>query len=250
MRGHRAGVTTTGETAGKARRRQSEAADLAQLAGLMLTAPDLQAALVEVTRVSASAVAGADGCSVTMRANGVPHATAADGRWATELDTLQFVEQEGPCLDCMREGTVMRGRDIGEDARWPSYGPRAAALGACSVLSLPLTADGRTVGALNLYSRAPDAFGPAELAFGQLLAAHASLAVQAAAAYYSHRDLAQQMRQALDSRAVIEQAKGVVIARTGCGPDAAFQALVARSQQENRKLRDVAAALVAGAQAG
>jgi GAF domain-containing protein len=197
--------------------------------------------------VAASTVAGAEGCSVTMRANGVPQATAADGDWATELDTLQFVEQEGPCLDCMREGTVMRGRHIGEDARWPSYGPRAAELGACSVLSLPLTADGRTVGALNLYSRAVGAFGPEQLAFGQLLAAHASLGIQAAAAYYSSRDLAQQMRQALDSRGVIEQAKGMVMARTGCSADVAFQTLVARSQQENRKLREVAADLVTGA---
>jgi GAF domain-containing protein len=226
-------MTTTGE-----------GHDLAQLAGIMLTAPDLDAALVEVTQVAAAAVNGADGCSITMRANGVPHAAAADGPWARELDVLQFTEQEGPCLDCLREGTVMRVRDLGGDARWPFYGPKAAELGACSVLSLPLTADGRTVGALNLYSRRPAAFGPEELAFGQLLAAHASLAIQAAAAYYSHRDLAQQMRQALDSRGVIEQAKGMVMARTGCSPDVAFATLVARSQQENRKLRDVARDLV------
>lgn len=221
-----------------------EGLDLAQPAAVVLTAPDLDAALVEVTRVSARAVRPADGCSITMRANGVPTAPAADDDWATELDKLQFVEQEGPCLDCRREGVVIRVRDLGADGRFPSYGPRACALGAVSALSLPLTADGRTVGALNLYAREPDAFGGSELAFGQLLAAHASLAVQAASAYCSSRDLADQMRQALESRAVIDQAKGVLMARTGCDADAAFAMLVSRSQQTNRKLREVAEQLV------
>jgi GAF domain-containing protein len=218
--------------------------DLAQLAGMMLTAPHLDAALVEVTRVSTRAVSAADGCSITMRSNGVPTAPAADDDWATELDKLQFVEQEGPCVDCLREGIVIRARDLGSDGRFPSYGPRAAELGAVSALSLPLTADGRTVGALNLYAREPGAFGPSELAFGQLLAAHASLAVQAASAYYSSRDLADQMRQALESRAVIDQAKGIVMARTGADADAAFALLVTQSQQSNRKLREVAEQLV------
>ena len=223
------------------------AGELAQLAGIMLTAADLDEALVEVTRVSVRAVEPADGCSITMRSNGVPSVPAADADWATQLDELQFVEQEGPCLDCLREGVVIRVRELGEDARFPSYGPRAAELGACSALSFPLTADGRTVGALNLYGRRPDVFGPEQLAFGQLLAAHASLAVQAATAYYSSRDLAEQMRRALESRAVIDQAKGIVMARHSCRADTAFELLVRESQRSNRKLRDVAQALVDGA---
>src|SRR4051812_22358145 len=179
--------------------------ELAQLAGVMLTAPDLEAALVEVTQLSASLVEGADGCSITMRAHGVPPAPAASHDWATELDKLQFVEQEGPCLDCLRGATVLRDRDIGSDGRFPSDGPRAAAPGAVSCLSPPLAGDGGTVGALNLYARSSDVFGPEQLAFGEVLAAHASLAIQAATAYYSSRDLAEQLRQALESRAVIDQ---------------------------------------------
>ena len=218
--------------------------ELAQLAGLMLTAPDLDAALVEITRLSTALVDSADGCSVTMRTHGVPTAPAASDDWATELDKLQFVEQEGPCLDCLREGTVIRVRELSSDTRFPSYGPRAAALGAVSALSVPLAADGRTVGALNLYARDNDAFGAEELAFGQVLAAHASLAIQAASAYYSSRDLAEQMRQALDSRAVIEQAKGVIMARSGCTAEEAFHLLVQQSQAQNMKVRDIAQQLV------
>ena len=222
------------------------AAELAKLAGLVLTEPDLDTALVAVTRVAVAVVPPCDGASLTMRSSGVPNAPMASDAWAASLDQLQFVEQEGPCLDCLREGSVMRARDLGADQRFPSYGPKAAALGAASALSLPLAADGRTVGALNLYSRTPDAFDAEVLAVGELLAAHAALAISAAQAYYSSRDLADQMRQALQSRAVIEQAKGVLAAQQQISPEDAFALLVDLSQHSNRKLRDVAAAVVDG----
>lgn len=223
---------------------------LAQLAGIVLAEPHLPAALARVAQLAVSVVPGCDGSSVTMRGDGQPAATAADSDWSRRLDERQYAEQEGPCLDCLREGSVMRVRDIGSDSRFPSYGPRAAACGAASVLSLPLAGDGRTVGALNLYSRKADAFDSAALAAGEILVAHASLAVQTAAAYYTHRDLADQMREAITSRAVIEQAKGVLVAQRKCTPDAAFELLVAASQRNNTKLREVAERLVAGAQKG
>lgn len=226
------------------------ALELARLAGLVLTEPDLDTALVAVTRVAVAAVEPCDGASLTMRSRGVPNAPAASDEWAIELDKLQFVEQEGPCLDCLREGSVMRVRDLTTDGRFPNYGPKAAERGALSALSLPLVADGRTVGALNLYSRRSDAFSSEVVAVGELLAAHASLAISAATAYFSSRRLADQMRQALESRAVIEQAKGVLMALQGGTADEAFDALVSRSQRSNRKLRDVAQALVDDAMKG
>jgi GAF domain-containing protein len=226
------------------------ARDLAQLAGVMLSEPDLPAALRRVTSVAAGLVEHCDGASLTMRKEGRPVAAAASDEWASALDDLQHREQEGPCLDCLREGTVMRVRDLPADGRFPTYGPRAGERGARSVLSLPLAADGRTVGALNLYSRQPDVFDGPALALGELLAAHASLAVQAATAFYSSRDLADQMREAITSRAVIEQAKGVLVAQRGCTPEEAFDLLVAASQRANRKLRDIAQAVVDGAAQG
>lgn len=223
------------------------ALELAKLAGLALTEPDLDTALVAVTRVAVAAVEACDGASLTMRERGVPSAPGASDEWASELDRLQFVEQEGPCLDCLREGSVMRSADLRSDGRFPHYGHKAAELGAISTMSLPLSADGRTVGALNLYSRQECAFDSESVAVGELLAAHASLAISAATAYYSSRDLAEQMRQALESRAVIEQAKGVLMAQQGGTPEEAFQSLVDLSQRSNRKLRDVAQAVVDGA---
>ena len=220
------------------------ALELAQLAGLVLSEPDVDAALTRVTQVAVRVVPDCAGASLTMRNAGVPSAPAASDSWALSLDELQFAEQEGPCLNCLREGSVMRSRDLAADERFPSYGPRAAERGARSTLSLPLAADGRTVGALNLYSREVDAFDREALATGELLAAHAALAVQAAIAYYSSRDLAEQMRSAMTSRASIEQAKGVLVATLHVEPQAAFEQLVALSQRANRKLRDVAAEIV------
>jgi GAF domain-containing protein len=220
------------------------ALELAQLAGLVLTEPDLDAAMTRVTQVAVALVDDCHGASLTMRRAGVPDTPAASDAWSRSLDELQFAEQEGPCLDCLREGSVMRARDLAGDERFPSYGPRAAERGARSALSLPLAADGRTVGALNLYSRDPDAFDRDALGLGELLAAHAALGVQAAIAYYSSRDLAEQMRSAMASRALIEQAKGVLVEREGVSPDRAFERLVEQSQRSNRKLRDIAALLV------
>jgi GAF domain-containing protein len=226
------------------------ARDLSQLAGVMLSEPDLPSALRRVTELAAGIVPRCDGASLTMRKEGRPVAAAADDGWAVELDELQHREQEGPCLNCLREGTVFRVRDLGVDTRFPTYGPRAAQLGARACVSLPLAADGRTVGALNLYSRQPDVFDGAGLALAELLAAHASLAVQASTAYYTNRDLAEQLREAISSRATIEQAKGVLVAQQQCSPDDAFQLLVLGSQRLNRKLRDVAQTVVDGARSG
>ncbi|MFP5218196.1 MAG: GAF and ANTAR domain-containing protein [Actinomycetes bacterium] len=220
------------------------AQQLAELSGTVLSATDLDEALTAVAMMGVGVVPGCDGVSVTMREKSIPTASSADADWSRQLDRLQVEQQEGPCLDCLREGSVMRVRDLAGDGRFPSYGPRAAALGAASALSIPLSADGRTVGALNFYSRQPDAFDTDAIALGTLLSAHASLALQAANAYFSSRRLAGQLQEALASRAAIEQAKGVLMAQRGIGPDDAFSALVQMSQRTNRKLRDVAKAIV------
>ncbi len=217
---------------------------LAQLSGLVLAEPELPAALARITRIAVEVVEPCEGASLTMRRAGLPDTPAASDDWARALDEMQYVEQEGPCLDCMRTGHLIRVRDLATDVRFGYYGPRAAATGARTVISLPLTADGTTVGALNLYSRTPDAYGPEHVALGELIVAHASLAVQAATAFYSCQELAGQLREALASRAVIEQAKGVLMTQLGLDAEAAFEALRTQSQDRNRKLREIAAEVV------
>ena len=224
------------------------ASELAGLSASVLSCSSLDEALAVVVAAAVAVVDDCDGCSLTMRERGRPIAGTATDEWARELDALQVVEQEGPCLDCLREASVMRAGDLASDARFPAYGPRAAKEhGARSALSLPVSIEGQAAGALNLYSRHENAFGTEAVAIATLLAAHASLALQAATAYFSHRDLARQLQEAMPARAVIEQAKGMVMGERRCSADDAFAELARRSQHSNRKLRDVAAEVVAAA---
>ena len=214
------------------------------LTGVVLTQDDLRSALDEVTRLTAEALPDCDGASLTTYEDGNPAVGAASGDWARELDESQFAEREGPCLDAARTGQVFRVRDFTTESRWPFFAQRAVELGARSVVSLPMASEGKVLGALNAYSRKADAFPAEVVALGELIAAQASIATLVASSYYRHRALGDQLRQAMQSRAVIEQAKGVVMAARRCTDVEAFDVLVELSQTSNRKLRDVAQAVV------
>ena len=220
------------------------------LTGVVLDQDDLKSALEEVTRLTVEALPGCDGASLTTYEDGNPAVGAADGDWARALDESQFTEREGPCLDAARTGQVFRVRDFAAESRWPFFAQRATELGARSVVSLPLASEGKVLGALNAYSRKPDAFPAEVVALGELIAAQASMATLVASSYYRHRALGEQLRQAMQSRAVIEQAKGIVMGTRRCTEQQAFDVLVELSQTSNRKLRDVAQSLVDEAAAG
>lgn len=159
--------------------------ELASLTGLVLSGTDDSGALREVGTVAERVLPHCDGVPATMREQGRASSSASTDAWAEELDRLQLVVQEGPCLNCMREGAVLRVRDFAADGRFPTYGPPAADRGAASTVSIPLNADGRTVGALNFYSRKADAFDDDDVAVCLLVGAHAELRLQAAYAFLS-----------------------------------------------------------------
>jgi GAF domain-containing protein len=223
--------------------------ELIALAGVVLMHQDLPETLAEVSRIAVRAIPGADGASVTIVSGGKPEAIASD-EWSRGFDELQYTEQEGPCLDAYRTGNAFRIRDLGTDQRWPSYAPRAVEHGARSMLVQPLTAKSMTIGALNVYGRESDAFDAEAAAIAAIVAAHAGLASQVATAFFGHRQLAENMTDAMRSRAVIEQAKGIIMATVQCDADTAFQELVRASRQSNRKLRVVAETFVARAAKG
>lgn len=217
--------------------------ELTALSGVVLAQTDLPSTLIEICNIAVRAVPGAEGASVTTFPEGRPGAMASD-RWAQELDELQFGEHEGPCLDAFRTGNVFRVRDLTAEPRWPSYVPRTVEQGARSLVSLPMSAQGKVIGALNLYARTPDAFDSDAVSVAEIVAAHAGLASEVSAAYFRHRDLAEQLAEAMKSRAVIEQAKGIVMASRHCDADEAFAYLVSASQHSHRKLRDITQDLV------
>ena len=218
--------------------------ELTSLTGVVLAQQDLPSSLREMTRIAVRAVPAGEGASITEIRTEGPVVAATSDEWAQQLDELQFTEREGPCLDCTRTGNAFRVRDLAGETRWPSWAPRAVALGARSVMSLPLAADGRLVGALNVYSRTPDAYDAQAVAVAEVIAAHCGLATQVASAFFGHRDLAGQLRDAMTSRAVIEQAKGILMAQHRVTADQAFGLLRTASQRRNVKLRELAEELV------
>lgn len=164
------------------------------------------------------------------------------------VDRGQYAEKTGPCLQAYREGRTVRVDDTrAVSRRWPVFARDATDHGILSTLSLPLAAGGETFGAFNLYGTSISAFTPADEADAARFATQASVVLANALAYWGAVELAEGLREAMKSRAVIEQAKGKLMAQSGCGADEAFEMLVSASQRENVKLRDIARRLLEGA---
>jgi GAF domain-containing protein len=164
------------------------------------------------------------------------------------VDAVQYQYDSGPCVDAYRQGVVFIIPDTLEDERWAEFSAAAAAAQIRSTLSVPLDVSGtrsEVLGALNLYSERPARFDDEAVAATQSFAQQAAIVMANAQAYWGARELSDQLQQALESRAVIEQAKGILMAREHIDADAAFRVLVRASQRENRKLRDIAIAIVA-----
>ena len=141
-------------------------------------------------------------------------------------------------------GTVMIG-DMAAETRYPGFARRALAGGIASSLSVALPMQEAVIGALNVYAAVPGAFDEASVELAQTFAGYAAVAIANARLYQTTATLAENMRRAMETRAVIEQAKGILIAQQHCTPEYAFELLTRLSQATHRKLRDCAADLVA-----
>jgi hypothetical protein len=202
--------------------------------------------LEQVTMAAHRVVPGADLVSITLRSpDGSFHSPVQTDPLAIELDRLQYETGEGPCLTAalVPGPAQVRSDDLAVEPAWPHFGPAAAARGVRAVLSvalLPHARPPRYSGALNLYARRPatlsaDAHEPA-----LLLATHASLALAGTAAITRTELTEAHLQKAIDSRDVIGQAKGILMARRGITADEAFDQLRRASQNLNIKLADVA----------
>jgi hypothetical protein len=165
---------------------------------------------------------------------------------ATELDELQYALDEGPCVSAAEpdgEPVVFSG-DLGSDDDFARFGPAAARRAVHCVLAVQLFPKGSPrVGALNFYSRRPDGLGERERDIAVVLAAHASTALVGTLAMEAAELEKVQLEQALQTRDVIGQAKGILMERRGITADEAFEVLRSASQALNVKLARVAATL-------
>ncbi len=204
----------------------------------------LQAVLEGLMRLACSVVPEATISATILRANGRLDTEVATDEVSRRLSDIQHVGG-GPCTEASRNGTIseMTIEEVGE--RWPALAAAARPDGIEEVIGLPLIIDGRPHGALNVYAK--KATSPDLRRSLRLLADQASAAVANAEIYRSASSLAKQLEFALETRVVIEQAKGALMALQKCDADAAFDILRRASQRSNRKLRDVAAEFLARA---
>src|SRR3954471_22975139 len=202
--------------------------------------------LQTVADLTKTVMPGNPEASVSLLVKDAPTTVVSTGPLATDLDETQYERGHGPCLHAARTGELTEIADTRTDRRWPDYLPRAVEAGNLSSLSVPLAIDEdeQVSGALNIYARQPVAFDDASRSVATRFGPYAAVATGNLYAYQSARDMAENLQSALESRAVIDQAKGVLIERYKLTPDQAFQLLAQASMNANRKVRDIADELV------
>lgn len=220
---------------------------LSTLSRFLIGDHTLDETLRRVAELTVDAIAAATLAGITLSIDGRPRTAVFTGQAALEIDEAQYETGEGPGLDAFRERRVFLVDAIQEDDRWPAFRAAALAHGFHSTLSLPLVVDKQSVGAMNLYARKPRSFQPADPDTGALFASQAAIVLANSQAYWDAQSLSERLGEAMKSRAVIEQAKGILMGAQGCDEEHAFSLLVQASQRENVKLRDIAHRLVADA---
>jgi GAF domain-containing protein len=218
---------------------------LDELAGLNLADHSMQTVLGLVVDLARRSLVSADGggpaeASVTLLSGGRPYTAVFSGALAKELDESQYGHGLGPCLHAAVTGEVVDIPDTRDDGRWRDYLDAAVERGCLSSLSLPLPAQEGMVGALNVYSREATGFDAGSREAGSRFASYAAVATGNVLRYQTALDRATNLEAALRSRAVIDQAKGILMERFKVTADQAFEAMAAVSMESNVKLRDVA----------
>lgn len=220
------------------------------LAGTLASTEDLPDYLDRLCHGLNSAIDGCDAVGVTLVAEDRPRTAAYTTAETLEIDALQYSIGDGPCLDAFRNRRENHvDLSVGEE-RWPMFTALADDNRIRSLFAVPLMSGGQAFGALNLYGYAVQAFDATEVTLVRMAASRAADAIASVVQLVGARNLAAQMEAAMASRAVIEQAKGVIMGRQGVDETTAFELLRQRSQHTNVKVRTVAAELVRSATNG
>lgn len=222
------------------------AASLAQLPRLSVGEDDRHRLLSRMATLVRGAVPEADWVSISIGSPLEPQRLGADSTEAQDFDGRQIRAGEGPCWDAYVSGSVVTVDDVTGDPRWPALAAVAPRGAVRSILAVPVQDDARSVGVLNVYSGRTRAFTSAGRRIAELAGAAVAGVLQNVADRESLEKLAANLERALTSRAVIDQAKGVIMAHLGVSADDAFARLVNLSSRLNVKVRDLAALVVEG----
>lgn len=214
---------------------------------LLLHSDDISAFLEDFTAKLAREIADGDTpawCAVSLLREKKAGTAAASSPEAEALDELQNSFTDGPCMTAIREHTVIRVGDVGEDTRWPDYLPAAAEQGVRSILGVPFEMAEEAWAGLNVYSATPHDFAPDMIAMIQQEVDRASGALQLAVRLASHREVEQDLHAAMGSHTAISLAAGIIMGQNRCTHAEAIRILKDASNHRNVKLRELAVELV------
>jgi GAF domain-containing protein len=180
-------------------------------------------------------------------AAGTLQVMASSSERSEALELLQSRNEEGPCFECYRDSIPVVSEDLAGDlGRWPAFAPAALSQGIKSVHAIPMRVRGETIGALNLFRSAPGSLAERDVPLGQGMADIAAVALLQERAMRETRGVVQQLQGALNSRVLIEQAKGVLAERGHVSIEAAFASIRVYARDHNRRLSDVARDVIDG----
>ena len=205
---------------------------------------DLGSALSQLTE-SVTRVLGLSGSGVTMVEGGRLRFVTAVNEASGELELAQEEQQAGPCRDAFDSGEVVRVTDVREEsARWPEFSAIATRVVVAGVAGIPMRLDDKVIGALNLYSAQPRQWCDEDIAIARVLADVATSYVVNASKLSQEEQLSAQLQEALESRVIIEQAKGITASKHSITVDQAYQLIRGHARRNNASLRVVAEAIV------
>lgn len=217
------------------------------LQDLVLNSVDVSSFLQELAVLTASTLSTAASpihCGVTVVRHRKPTAAASSDCLARSLDELQNGFEDGPCLTALRRQETILVQDASMERRWPEYMGAATDRGIGSILAVPLHLSGEAEAVVNLYSEEAGSLSPLDIATAQNFAANASKSLQLALKLAGLRDTSDDLAAAIESRAMIDMAVGVIMTQKRCTHDEAIGELTRSSSARNTRLRETAAVVV------
>ena len=219
----------------------------AELARIVVDAEPADQTLRRIAELAKETLGGVKDVSITVVENGRAQSVVFTGALAVDLDERQYKVGFGPCLDAAKSGQTIVVDTQESDTPYREFAQVANRAGVRHVISVGMPLDQRSIGGLNIYSTADDSVSEAVLEHAQMFAGYAAVTVANITSHANAINEAAHLRRAMESRAVIEQAKGIIMARDKCTAEEAFDMLTRISQQQNIKLRDLAQVIVGSA---
>ncbi|MEU6132200.1 ANTAR domain-containing protein [Saccharopolyspora sp. NPDC047091] len=216
---------------------------LGELPSIVLSTDAVDEVVWETAMLAVRAHEPTTSCGVTVLRDGHPVSLVPDRAEHNALEQSQYAADTGPVPEALRSRAAVVVADTADEPRWPEFAAAAAEQGIGSCCAAPMFVGDRPLGVISYYAAAPHAY-EADFLLGGLIADLAATGLWCLLKHADKQQLDEQLRQALTSRADIDQAKGILMAQRGCTPDEAFDLLREQSQRHNVKLREVAARVV------